>query len=49
MENNELKKALKDSKDLLKKIEAGLKKDVNNAIKFYGNCDYSKYLKRIIS
>ena len=25
------------------------KKDVNNAIKFYGNCDYSKYLKRIIS
>ena len=31
MENNELKKALKDSKDLLKKIEAGLKKDVNNA------------------
>ena len=25
------------------------KKDVVNAIKFYGNCDYSKYLKRIIS
>ena len=25
------------------------KKDVNNAIKFYGNCDYSKYLKKIIS
>ena len=25
------------------------KKDVINAIKFYGNCDYSKYLKKIIS
>ena len=25
------------------------RKDVVNAIKFYGNCDYSKYLKRIIS
>ena len=24
------------------------KKDINNAIKFYGNCDYSKYLKTII-
>ena len=25
------------------------KKDVLNAIKFYGNCDYSKYLKNLIS
>ncbi len=24
------------------------KKQINNAIKFYGNCDYSKYLKKII-
>ncbi len=24
------------------------KKNINNAIKFYGNCDYSKYLKTII-
>ena len=25
------------------------KRDVTNAIKFYGNCEYSKYLKKIIS
>ena len=25
------------------------KKDILNAIKFYGNCDYSKYLKNLIS
>ena len=25
------------------------KKDILNSIKFYGNCDYSKYLKKIIS
>ena len=25
------------------------KRDILKAIKFYGNCDYSKYLKRIIS
>ena len=25
------------------------KKDVLNAIKFYGNCEYSKYLKNLIS
>ena len=25
------------------------KKDILNAIKFYGNCDYSKYLKNFIS
>ena len=25
------------------------KRDVLNAIKFYGNCDYSKYLKNLIS
>tara|TARA_B100000700_G_scaffold73523_1_gene82042 strand:- start:553 stop:1425 length:873 start_codon:yes stop_codon:yes gene_type:complete len=25
------------------------KRDVKNAIKFYGNCDYSKYLKNLIS
>ena len=25
------------------------KKDINYAIKFYGNCEYSRYLKRIIS
>ena len=25
------------------------KKDINQAIKFYGNCEYSRYLKRIIS
>ena len=25
------------------------KKDIRKAIKFYGNCDYSKYLKKIIS
>ncbi len=24
------------------------KKEVNNAIKFYGNCEYSKYLKKLI-
>ena len=24
------------------------KKEINNAIKFYGNCDYSKYLKNLI-
>ena len=24
------------------------KKQINNAIKFYGNCNYSKYLKKII-
>ena len=24
------------------------KKHINNAIKFYGNCDYSKYLKKLI-
>ena len=24
------------------------KKDIENSIKFYGNCDYSKYLKSII-
>ena len=24
------------------------KKDVKNAISFYGNCDYSKYLKSLI-
>ena len=24
------------------------KKNINNAIKFYGNCDYSKYLKKLI-
>jgi len=25
------------------------KKDISNSIKFYGNCDYSKYLKNLIS
>ena len=25
------------------------KKQIKNAIKFYGNCDYSNYLKKIIS
>ena len=25
------------------------KKDINNSIKFYGNCQYSNYLKKIIS
>ena len=25
------------------------KKDILNAIKFYGNCDYSKYLKNLVS
>ena len=25
------------------------KTDILNAIKFYGNCDYSKYLKNLIS
>ena len=25
------------------------KKDINESIKFYGNCDYSKYLKKLIS
>ena len=25
------------------------KKDIINSIKFYGNCEYSKYLKKIIS
>ena len=25
------------------------KRDILNAIKFYGNCDYSKYLKNLIS
>ena len=25
------------------------KKDINYAIKFYGNCEYSRYLKKIIS
>ena len=24
-------------------------KDIKNSIKFYGNCDYSKYLKSLIS
>ena len=24
------------------------KKEINKAIKFYGNCEYSKYLKKII-
>ena len=25
----------------------GLKKEIQNAINFYGNCDYSNYLKKI--
>ena len=25
------------------------KKQIKNSIKFYGNCDYSKYLKKLIS
>ena len=25
------------------------KKNINEAIKFYGNCEYSKYLKKLIS
>ena len=25
------------------------KRNIINAIKFYGNCDYSKYLKKLIS
>ena len=24
------------------------KKDINNSIKFYGNCEYSNYLRKLI-